>query len=820
MRYQDITSGGNFPYPDHKIDPAKKGKDFCMAYGKAAYHDWAYAYPKGVFANNGGDYEKFRMYGLGKQPNSQYKKLLGVDQQTNNTWLSVDWSIRAIISPYRDRAISRLMEKEHGIVATPIDILAKSELDEYYSDMKAKLMVRQLMAQVNQELASHPLITLQSGEPMDLEELEMRVELGEQFNRSKDAELAIAVGFHENDYKQKRRKFYEDLFDLGVSGYKEGLGDDNKAKFRVVNPECIVINYCREQNFSDMVHAGELIDVSLVDLAMQKNEDGTPVFNESDLQEFAGTLAGRWGNPGILGNTSGWFKTYDKFKCKVLDLEFFSYNDYTYTDRKDKNGNPVFRQEEYGRGAKDNPRYVRKRIKCVYKVKWVVGTDFCYDFGLADDQKRYNDPKKKAHTSLSYKFYAYNFYEMKAQGFMERLIPYLDDYQLTMLKIQNFKNRAVPSGWWLNLDMLENVALNKGGKNMEPKELLQMFFETGVLVGRSLDAAGNPIQGNVQPVIPIENTAASELGMFFQDLINTVMAIERITGYNDATMGQANPKTLVPGYQMAEMSTTHALFPMKFAEDWLTERLAEDVLLRMQQGIKKGGISGYAPAINSNALQFIKVSSSIALRDYGIMLEEKTSDDQKMWLLQQMQGDIANGFLDTSDAVLLVNTLNVKQAQSIWSYRVKKAKEMLHKRKMEELQATNDGIMQQQMAANQAKQDEMLMEAQLKIQLQRDMIAGDIEKERLRIESAERIAMANNNTKLEEQAMENEGKTTVAGLTGQAKVVSTSIAGQDAKEKQSSADEAKLIAESVAAAASLEKQKLANKKKPQSTSKK
>lgn len=819
MRYQDLTSGGNYPYPAHNIDPAKKGKDFCMAYGKAAYHDWAFAYPKGVFANNGGDYEKFRMYGLGKQPNTQYKKLLGVDQQTNNTWLSVDWSIRAIVSPYRDRAISRLMEKEHGLVATPIDILAKSELDEYYSDMKAKLMVRQLMAQVNKELASHPLITLQSGEPMDLEELEMRVELGEQFNRSKDAELAIAVGFHENNYKQARRKIYEDLFDLGVSGYKEWLGDDNKAKFRIVNPESVVINYCRKGDFSDMVHAGELIDVSLIDLALQKHEDGTPVFTEKDLQEFAGTLAGRWGNPGVLGNTSGWFKPYDKFKCKVLDLEFFSYNDYTYTDRKDKNGNPVFRQEEYGRGSKDNPRYVRKRIKCVYKVKWVVGTDFCYDFGLADDQKRYNDVKKKAETTLSYKFYAYNFYEMKAQGFMERLIPYLDDYQLTMLKIQNFKNRAVPSGWWIDLDALEGVALNKGGKNMEPKELLQMFFETGVLMGRSKDAAGNPQGPNWKPVIPIENTAASELAMFYQDLITTVMAIERVTGYNDATMGQASAKTLVPGYEMAELSTTHALFPMKFAEDYLTERLGEDVLLRMQQGIKKGGISGYAPAINSNTLQFIKISSSIALRDYGITLEEKTSDDQKMWLLQQMQQDIANGFLDTSDAVMLVNTMNVKQAQSIWSYRVKKAKERLHQQKMEELQATNQGLLEQQQLAAQASQEQLMMQYQFELQKQQNEIIGRLKEKEMVVMSQERIAMANNNTKLQEQAMENEGKTSVAAITGEAKTVSTVIAGEDAKQKQAGVDEAKLIAEAVAASASLEKQKLANKK-PQSTSKK
>ena len=179
MIYESLGQGAQFPYPDMSIDPAKKGKDFCMQYAKAAYYDFQYSYPKGVFASNGGDYEKFRMYGLGKQPISMYKKMLGVDQQTNNTWLSIDWSVRSIVSGYRDKAISRLMKEDYSVVATPIDILAKTEETMFYSDMKAKLAVREMLIKQNPELASHPMIQLNTGEPLDLEEFQMRVELGE-----------------------------------------------------------------------------------------------------------------------------------------------------------------------------------------------------------------------------------------------------------------------------------------------------------------------------------------------------------------------------------------------------------------------------------------------------------------------------------------------------------------------------------------------------------------------------------------------------------------------------------------------------------------
>jgi len=811
MRYMQIGTGSNYPYPNFEVDPREKETmEWCRAYAKAAYYDFSFVYPKGVFANNGGDYQKFKTYALGKQPISNYRSILGIDQQTNNTWLSIDWSVRSIVSTYRDRAISRLMEQMNGIVATPIDILAKAEMDDFYAETKAKLTVRDLIQQANSELGGHPLITLQTGEPMDIEELEMRMEQGEQFNRAKDAELAIELGMYENNYKQWRRTVYEDLFDLGVAGYKEWLGTDNKAKFRKVNPENVIVSYCRKSDFSDAVHAGEIIDVPLVELATVTDKEGNKMFNEEQLQEFASSIAGRWGNPSLVSIGTGWFKPYDKFKCKVLDIEFFTYNDYVYRDGVDENGNSDYRKADFKRGKKSN-KYTRKRIQCVYKCKWIIGTEYCYDFGMAEDQKRSPNIKKKATTSLSYKFYAYNFYEMKAQGFMERLIPYLDDYQLTIYKIQNFKNRSVPSGWWIDLDGLEAAALNKGGANMTPQELLQMFFETGLLVGRSKDSAGVPMGQNWKPVIPIENSIMTELVGFFQDLQNTVMAIERLTGYNDITAGEGSPRTLVPGYEIADMSTSHALYPMKFAEENLSERLAADVLCRMQQGVKKGSVSGYAPysgALNRNTLQFIEVSPSIATREYGIMLQEKTSDEKKQWVLQQLQQDIANGLLDTSDAIMILNTHNAKQAQQILAYRVKKNKETQQKNQMQLVQQQTQGNQQIAQDAALLKQQEIQLQGEIDLQKEQMRIEGEIAKKELELQYMLQMKQLELGVKDKMNTDLVDSKKYAADVTAEAKVISSGID-----------HDAKLLSAQLSGEHSQEKQKLANEKTT-STSKK
>lgn len=785
MIYTSLTNGSSYPYPDQNVPADKKNSDWCMQYARAAYNDFTVAFPKGVFYGNNGDYEKFRMYALGKQPANQYKKLLGVDMTTMDTQLVVDWTIRAVVSGYRDKAISRLMKEDYSIVATPVDSQSKTEAEEFYNKIRTKIIMRDILAAQNSELATHPLVSLESNEPMDLEELEMRVMNGEQFNRSMDAEMAIELGFYENNYKAWRRAIYEDLFDYGVAGYREWLGDDNKAKFERINPESVICSYAKDGTFSDCQHAGPVIDVSLVDLACLTNEDGTPMFTDEELTEFAGSIAGKYGNPREMGmgTYSGLMKPYDKFKCKVFDIYFYTYNEETFTNTKDANGNVKFRMEVSGRGELTNTRYTRKKVKYVYKCKWIIGTDKCYDWGMCYDQKRSVDLKKKALTRLPIQLVAYNFYEMRAQGFMERLIPYIDDYQLTMLKIQNFKNRAVPSGWWIDMDKLENVAKNKGGSNMTPKELLQMFLDSGIVLGRSLTDSGEPIQGNTQPIIPMQNSIMAELVGFFQDLQNTVMAIEKMTGYNDITSGNPNPKTLVPGYELANQSTNDALYPLAFAEESLSTRLAEDVLVRMGQGIRKGAISGYAPyngALGTNTLRFIALDGNKIARDFGIMLEKKSTEQEKMWIMQMVQADIAQGFLDTSDAISVIYTHNAKQAVSILAYRVKKQKEIAQKNQLQMIQANNEGSQQAAQVAAQLTAQQKQMDYAHAQELEKIIAQKEIAIAQMKIESAERIALG-----------QDMAKTSVSETTGQAKIVSTHMASQAAIEKQYVANEKK-----------------------------
>lgn len=754
---QDTYSG---IYPPHDINPAYKDKAWCLKFAKAVWSEWNYSIPRTCFSNSADKYEELRLYAQGKQPITKYKKLLGVDEQTNNTWLVVDWSVRPIIPKLRDIVISKMLQREYNIVCTPIDPQAKAELDHYYADMKAKIALRKVMEQQNPELASHPMLQPQQGEPLDFEELEMRIEFGEQFNRSKDAEQAIQLAFFWNNFKEFRKYLHESWFDCGPAGYKEWLGKDNKPQFRNVNPEAVVINYCRFADFRDLVHAGEVIDVSLADLATMTDDNGDPIFTSEQMEEIK-SVAGRWPNTAMPGHSTNYFKTFDKNHAKVLDLQFISYNELNYERNVNRRGNVMFNEADWDKRNNKKDKYLRKKIKVVYEVKWIVDTDYCYDFGLKKDMKRSVDPKQMANTTLDYKFYAPSFYEMRTLSMMERLMPLTDEYQMTIYRIQNFINRMVPNGWTIDLDALENVALEKGGESMKPLDLIQFFFETGVLPVRLRDVMGDNV--NYKPIIPTDNNAYEQLRVMYEHLQLVLSQMQSIIGLNELTDGSTpNPKTLNGVANIAVDSTNNSLYPLMFAERFMVEQLANDMMKRMQQAIKKGPVEGYARALNTNTINFIKVSDELALRDYGIMLDEKPTDDQKQLLMMQIQQDQASGLLDSADALYLLNVYNVKQAQQMLAYKVRKNKESAEKAKMAINQQTIEGQQQSAMMAEQMKQQTLQVEWGLKMQYMEREKALEAQIKQMELQMKVGMNSENNQTKLIDRQLDTESKERVA----------------------------------------------------------
>ena len=710
---------------DHNIDPQRKGKEWILQAGKAISADFL-SQGHIMFAKNNGYYDNIRLYGMGKQPISKYKKLKEVDEASSQSVMNVDWTPRGPGVKYRDLAIEKMLANSYTPIATPIDMQSKDENNALYADMKARLLMQKSLRQQQSDLADHPALQMEPDEPQDLDELEMRMEFGEQFNRARDIEQLVELCFHENRVPDVLRPMWmRDLWDFGVAAYREDLDQNGKPFCRQVDVKSFGCSSCRKGDFSDMQYAFEITEVPISELQsyfVPEEFEQIKNFDNYGLNPFAGI---GMTYPHMRGSANR-----KRDSILVMDFEFYSWDTMHWDIGESSYGNAQIK-----RTAKKKNSKLSRTVKMVYCGKWVIGTEYLYSFGLKPNMKRkYGDLQRVSNTTLSFKAFAYNMHEMTTSSYMERLIPLIDDYMMVMLTAQNIRNNLVPNGYSFNLDALESVDLTQGGKNMTPQEIMSLFFKRGIILYRGSQL--NSQNPNLKPIDISKNSISGEIASLYNELSAIVQQMRDVTGLNEMTDGSTPSDRMLNGVaNMANTGTSTALAPLMRADKRLQSELANDLFVRCQQAVRKGGYSGFVPAINETTMKFVEADAAVANRDYAIMLEMRPSDEQKQWLLSNMQEEMRTGMLDISDAITIFNTYNMKQAQMILSFRVKKNREAKRQQDIENQQMTFKGQQESAMAAEGAKQETLKLEYSLKMELEKLIAQKELAVARMRAEA-------------------------------------------------------------------------------------
>jgi hypothetical protein len=181
--------------------------------------------------------------------------------------------------------------------------------------------------------------------------------------------------------------------------------------------------------------------------------------------------------------------------------------------------------------------------KVVYKCKWLIQTDYMYDWGMSENQIR--QPSSWWDTKLNIQLYSWNFYKMRFAGITERLIPLEDKACLAWFRLQNMSNKLIPYLINIDLNALEGVDFGGGGDKMNPTKVMDFIFSNFVVPYRSTDLLSqNP---NYKPVSIEASGQLAVFGQLYQELQNTIDMMRQISGLNELTDGSTpNAKTLVP----------------------------------------------------------------------------------------------------------------------------------------------------------------------------------------------------------------------------------------------------------------------------------
>jgi hypothetical protein len=311
-------------YPDHNIDPKNKDKNWLLQYAQKCWEDWKANSPN-IFYNNASNYNIEKSYALGSQDLSRYKKPYTNDD--GKSFLDLNrMRVRPIISKIRDIAISRIQQRDFNIVASPIDSQAKDDMEQYYSEIKVKIMMRDAIKKQNPELLDSPILMKQAGEPEDLEELEMQMGYNWKHNMAIEAEEIFQLIAYQNAFPEERRKTIINLYDHGVGGYKEYI-DSGHVKLRSVDINNFVCSYCRRPDFKDATHMGEVIEVNISDLEGEFSAEEITTIRQAARTDNVS-------NPQPLN-----VAMKDRVKVDVLDMECYSWDDFVFAMSLSSAGN-------------------------------------------------------------------------------------------------------------------------------------------------------------------------------------------------------------------------------------------------------------------------------------------------------------------------------------------------------------------------------------------------------------------------------------------------------------------------------------------------
>jgi hypothetical protein len=355
-----------------------------------------------------------------------------------------------------------------------------------------------------------------------------------------------------------------------------------------------------------------------------------------------------------------------------------------------------------------------RKLECLYEGALVLGTKKLLKWEMSKNMMRPKSDYTKV--KMNYAICAPRMYEGRIESLVGRITGFADMIQLTHLKIQQVMSRMMPDGVYLDADGLAEIDLGNG-TNYNPQEALNMFFQTGSIIGRSLTSEGDMNPGK----IPIQEITSSGGGNKLQALIGNynyyLQMIRDVTGLNEARdAANPDPKALVGVQKMAAANSNTATRHILQGGLFLTTEVAECLSLRISDIIEYSPTrDAFIQAIGAHNIATLTEMSELHLYDFGIFIELSPDEEEKAMLENNIQTALAQQGIELEDAIDLREIKNIKLANQVLKIRRKKKIKKDQQIAQENMQAQAQANIQQQESA-----------AELEVQKQQSLASATI----------------------------------------------------------------------------------------------
>jgi hypothetical protein len=598
------------------------------------------------------------LYARGEQGIQKYKDELSINGDLS--YLNLDWKPVPIIPKFVDIVVNGIAERTYDISVTAQDPFGVEKRTQYLEDLIMDMEQKDINEFIQESFGINVFNTDPEILPQNSEELDLHMKLNFKQAVEIAEEQAINVLMEGNRYELIKKRFFYDLTVLGIGAVKTGYNTSEGVTIDYVDPANLVYSYSESPYFEDVYYVGEVKHVPLNELAKE-----FPHLGQTDLEE-------------ISKSSNNYYKSYNRQDDKdnnIVQVLYFNYKTYmndvykikqtaSGADKviqKDDTFNPPQNMEgEFGR--------LERAIEVLYDGAFIVGSDRLLKWEMCKNMLRPKSDYTKV--KMNYSIVAPRVYNGKIESLVSRITGFADMIQLTHLKLQQVMSKMVPDGVYLDADGLAEIDLGNG-TNYNPQEALNMYFQTGSVIGRSFTQDGDLNPGKV-PIQPIVGTAnGNKIQALIANYNYYLQMIRDVTGLNEARDGSMPDKNALVGVQkLAAANSNTATRHILQAGLFLTTEVAESLSLRISDILEYSSTAdAFIHAIGSHNVAVLDEMAELHLYDFGIFIDLSPDEEEKIKLENNIQQSLQAGNIDLEDAIDVRDIKNTKLANKMLKVR-------------------------------------------------------------------------------------------------------------------------------------------------------
>ena len=691
-------------FPSQAVsDLEKVSKEYGLKVARAIRQEW-FSGTTSKYSNYQNDFHNLRLYARGEQSIQKYKNELSINGDLS--YLNLDWKPVPIIPKFVDIVVNGMAQRNFEINCYSQDDYGVSKRTEYMESM-----LRDMRSKNFNEIAQQSFgIDLYENEKDSLPDTEEELALHMQLDYKQGVELAeeqaLSVLLKNSNYEDIRKRVLYDLTVLGIGATKTTFDFTSGAEAQYVDPADLVYSYSESPYFDDIYYIGEVKELPINELVKE-----FPDLSEEEIKD----IAGKYSYP------IDYVSNRDKNKVQVLYFNYKTHmNDVYKLKTLGSGGEKVIEKDDTFNPPVKNMdgdfSKLERVVEVLYEGVYIIGADKILTWRMCPNMMRTDSEFGKV--KMNYQLVAPRMYKGKIESIVGRITSFADMIQLTHLKLQQVMARMVPDGVYLDVDGLAEVDLGNG-TNYNPQEALNMFFQTGSIVGRSLNEMGDP-SGSKTPIQEIRSDGGNaKLASLIQTYNYYLSMIRDVTGLNEARDGSTPDKNALVGVQkLAAANSNTATRHILQSSLFLTSQVAESLSLRISDILEYSPTrDAFIQAIGAHNVGTLDEMSSLHLYDFGIFIELAPDAEEKAKLENNIQMALQAKLIDLEDAIDLREIKNVTLANQLLKIRRKKKVKRDQVMQQENIAAQAQANAQNTQAAAQSEMQKKNNEIQQELQL-------------------------------------------------------------------------------------------------------